>query len=138
MTIWRSVSKKRFNLKALGLEFWLPLPLIALGFWWGGDVILRQSLSHAYRSEASFTTEAPAQIQVAASVLAIEVEIRRAADFTKVRVKTTASPLKKLEFEFATTDIPELEAAVARELNLSPSIVSQLARYQFTHENLNP
>jgi hypothetical protein len=137
MATRRSIFKKQFNIKAFGLEFWLPLPLIALGFWWGGDVILRRSLSYAYRSEASFTTEAPAQIQVSASVLAIEVEIRRPAKFTKVRVKTTASPLKKLEFEFATTSIAELEMEIATELRLKLETVRRLVRYQFTDTNLN-
>lgn len=30
----------------LGLEFWLPLPLLGLGFWTGGGLVSDQVLSH--------------------------------------------------------------------------------------------
>lgn len=31
----------------LGLEFWLPLPLLGLGFWTGGGLVSDQVLSHS-------------------------------------------------------------------------------------------
>jgi hypothetical protein len=128
----RSSLLKKLNLKGWGLEFWLPLPLVAILFWFGGDIVNRQLLSHAYDPNRYLQTDVPAKIKFSASVLSIEVEMKRKVNFTKVIVKTTHSPLKTLEFEFPLMDVAEVEVALAKELNLSVETVRQLARYQFT------
>jgi hypothetical protein len=49
---------------------------------------------------------------------------------TEVKVKTNDSELKKLEFEFATTNFGQVEKAIALELSLSTEDVQRLIRYQ--------
>lgn len=122
------------NFKRLGLEFWLPLPFVAILFWFGGEAISQRLLSHAYNPEHYLQTDKPAKIQFSASVLAIEIEMKQKVQFTKVMVKTTNSPLKTLEFEFPLTDIAEVEAAIASELNLNIETVRHLSRFQFAEE----
>jgi hypothetical protein len=119
------------NFKRLGLEFWLPLPLVAALFWLGGEVINQRLLSYAYNPNHYLQTDVPPKVQFSASVLAIEVEIKQKMKFTKVMVKTTRSPLKTLEFEFPLAEVTELEAAIASELSLPVETVRQLARFQF-------
>lgn len=112
------------------LALGLPIPLVALVFWFGGQLLTQHLLGYAYELDHSLNADTLAKIQVQAAVLALEVEVKSHVDFTLVRVKTTDSALKVLELEFPTTDITEIEAAIAQELSLSPDIVRQLAHYQ--------
>jgi hypothetical protein len=132
MVIPRLSCLKKLGFNRLGLEFWLPLPFVAALFWFGGEAVNWQLLSYAYNPNRYLQTDVPPRIQFNASVLAIEVETKLQVNFTKVVVKTTRSPLKTLEFEFPLTDIAEVEAAIAKELNLNVETVRDLARYQFT------
>ncbi len=131
MAFLRPSSLKKLHLKRLGLEFWLPLPCIALLFWVGGDVVNQQLLSYAYHPNRYLQTDDPPRIQFSASVLAIEVEINQRLKFTKVIVKTTNSPLKALELEFPLTEVTDVEAAISSELNISVKTVKDLSRFQF-------
>ncbi len=133
MAVPRLSLLKRLDFKRLGLEFWLPLPFVALLFWFGGELVNQRLLSYAYNPNRHLETDKPAKIQFSASVLAIEVEMKQKAKFTKIMVKTTNSPLKTLEFEFPLTDVAQVEAAIARELNLSVETVRELSRFQFTN-----
>ena len=47
-----------------------------------------------------------------------------------LKVKANDSELKKLEFEFPTTEFEQVEKAIALELSLHPEDVRRLARYQ--------
>ncbi|NJP08961.1 MAG: hypothetical protein HC866_05290 [Leptolyngbyaceae cyanobacterium RU_5_1] len=131
MDLPRSSRFNRLNFKSLGLEFWLPLPFVATLFWFGGELVNQQLLSYAYNPNRYLQTDEPAKIQFSASVLAIEVEINQRLKFTKAIVKTTNSPLKTLELEFPLTEVAEVEAAIASELNVSIETVKSLSRFQF-------
>lgn len=120
------VHRQVFRRLALGL----PIPVLALLFWFSGQALTQHLLSHAYTPEQSLRADAQTQIQVQAAVLAIEIEVKPHVSFTKVFVKTTNSAIKTLELEFLSTDISEVEALIAQELKLDPQTVSQLARYQ--------
>lgn len=119
------------NFKSLGLEFWMPLPVVAILFWFGGDVVNHQLLSHVYQPNLYLQTDVPPRIQFSASVLAIEIEINQRLKFTKAIIKTTNSPLKTLELEFPLAEVASVETAIASELNLSVETVRHLSRFQF-------
>ena len=87
-------------------------------------------MSSASGADRYLTAETPTRIYLSAHVLTIEVEIKQSANFTKVKVRTADPALKLLEFEFPVTAIAQVESAIATELSLDPSRVSQLARYQ--------
>lgn len=131
MAFPRPFLVRKLNLKSLGLEFWLPLPLIAILFWLGGEVVNQQMFSYAYNPDRYLQTNTPAKIQFSASVLAIEIEINQRLKFTKAIVKTANSPLKTLELEFPLTNVSAVETAIANELNISTATVKDLSRFQF-------
>lgn len=117
-------------LKSLGLEFWLPLPLLGLVFWIGGGLVTDQILTRSYytKEQLKVSTQLPGQpVEV---VLAIKVDIDYSRGFSKVKVKTANSALKQLEFEFPATEAIQIETAISRELELSLEQVRQLVRYQ--------
>ena len=116
-------------LRSLGLELWLPLPLLGLVFWVGGGLACDQMLSRSYGTakqlQANTQLEEPSK-----TVLSIKVEIKRRQGFSKVKVKTANSALKELEFEFPVTKFSQVEAAIGKELGLSAEQVRKLVHYQ--------
>jgi hypothetical protein len=117
-------------LKSLGLEFWLPLPLLGLVFWIGGGLVTDRILSRSYDTTTPLKAKTQLKKQPEKVVLAIKVEIKYSQGFSQVRVKTANSALKKLEFEFPLTEVSQIEAAISRELGLPPEQVRHLIRYQ--------
>jgi len=118
------------GLYSLGLEFWLPLPLLGLVFWVGGGLVTQQMLSRSYNPKAYLQADMQLQRQRSRTVVLIKVEIRKERGFSKVKVKTANSALKELEFEFPVTELSQIEAAIGQELGLSTDHVRKLVRYQ--------
>ena len=117
-------------LNSLGLELWLPLPLLGLTFWLGTSLVTNQVLSLPYTTTAQLQTKEQLPVQIAFNVLAIEAEIKPEEGFTKVEVETTNSAIKELKLEFPVTELSQAEAAIAQELKLSPEKVRGLIRYR--------
>lgn len=118
------------SLKSLGLEFWLPLPILAIAFWIGGGLITDRILNRSYYVTTPIQANASVQEQPAKVILSIGVEIKYHQGFSKVRVKTANSALKKLEFEFPFTEVSQIETALSRELGLSLEQIQQTVHYQ--------
>ena len=117
-------------LYSLGLEFWLPLPLLGLFFWVGGGLLTEQMLSRSYSSADHLQSDKKLEVQRSKTVLLIQVEINSRQGFSRVKVKTANSALKELEFEFPVTQFGQVEAAIGQELGLSDQYVRKLVRYQ--------
>lgn len=117
-------------LYSLGLEFWLPLPLLGLFFWVGGGLLTEKMLSRSYSSADHLQSDKKLEVQRSKTVLLIQVEINSRQGFSRVKVKTANSALKELEFEFPVTQFVQLEAAIGQELGLSDEYVRKLVRYQ--------
>ncbi|MBD1932229.1 MULTISPECIES: hypothetical protein [Cyanophyceae] len=118
------------KLHSLGLEFWLPLPLLGIAFWVGGGILTDKVLSRPYGTVDKLQADTQLEVQLSVTVLVIKAEIKKSEGFTRVQVKTTDSALKKLEFEFPVTDLSGVEAMIAQELKLSREDVRKLVRYQ--------
>ncbi|MEW5860814.1 MAG: hypothetical protein AB1861_26155, partial [Cyanobacteriota bacterium] len=103
-------------LHSLGLEFWLPLPLLGIIFWVGGGLVTDQALSRSYDTVDKLQADTQLEVQLSVTLLVIKAEIDKEQGFTEVQVKTTDSTLKKLEFEFPVTEFSQVEAAIAQEL----------------------
>ena len=118
------------KLHSLGLEFWLPLPLLGIAFWVAGGILTDKVLSRPYGTVDKLQADTQLEVQLSVTVLVIKAEIKKSEGFTRVQVKTTDSALKKLEFEFPVTDLSGVEAMIAQELKLSREDVRKLVRYQ--------
>lgn len=117
-------------LYSLGLEFWLPLPLLGFAFWFGGGLVTDQVLSRTYGTAAQLSAATQLEVHLSVNVVIIKAEIDKKQGFTKVEVKTTDSVLKKLEYQFQVTEFSMVEAMIAQELGLSRENVRKLVRYQ--------
>ena len=117
-------------LHSLGLEFWLPLPLLGFAFWVGGSLVTDQLLSRPYGIKAQLKANTQLQVRLSVTVLAIKADIEKSQGLTKVEVKTTDSVLKRLEFQFPVTEVNSVETSIAQELGLSVENVRKLVRYQ--------
>ncbi|MBD1928259.1 hypothetical protein H6F74_18685 [Trichocoleus sp. FACHB-90] len=118
------------KLHSLGLEFWLPLPLLGIAFWVGGGILTDKVLSRPYGTVDKLQADTQLEVQLSVTVLVIKADIKKSEGFTRVQVKTTDSALKKLEFEFPVTDLSGVETKISQELKLSREDVRKLVRYQ--------
>jgi hypothetical protein len=117
-------------LSALGLEFWLPLPVLSLMFWSGGGWMMQQAIERPYTSDIQLQASSQVEITVPVAITAIDAEIRREQGYTKVDIRTTNSNLKKLEYQFQVLEFEPIEAAIAEELGLPREQVQSLIRYE--------
>jgi hypothetical protein len=115
-------------LRSLGVEFWLPLPLLGLAFWLVSGLITEQTLNQGDRSVESLTIT-PDRAEPTSSIL-IKVTVDRQRNISTVKVKQAAQVYQQQEFELATTELQQVEAAIAQKLSLSPEKVRRLLRYQ--------
>lgn len=120
------------SLSQRGLEFWLPLPLIAAGIWGGSLWLNHWMLSQTYATTTYLDAKQQQQVSIALTlnVLSIDAEIDHYSKSTEVSVQTAGSALKQLEFEYPVTEFVEVEQAIAQELNLSPDAIRTLIRYR--------
>jgi hypothetical protein len=129
----RSFSRSWFRaLHVLGWEFWLPLPLLALLFWVGGNLITDQVLSRPYRTQDKLQADTQVEVNLAVTVVTIQAEIDRKQGLTRVAVQATDSRLKQLEYEFPVTELYQVEQAIAEELKMPLKNVRKLVRYRLT------
>lgn len=122
----------RKTFRALGLEFWLPLPIIGGLFWvttgWATQTILNSTPNISSPVQADTLPEAEISLKV--KLISIEVKIFQDRGFTTVDVDVSDPKLKELEFDFPITDIEALEMEISRTLNISPEEVQTLVHYQ--------
>ncbi|MCC5643984.1 hypothetical protein LC607_13710 [Nostoc sp. CHAB 5824] len=116
----------------LGLEFWLPIPLIGLFFWLSTGLLTHQVLSYTYGTTAQIHANSKNQIQFSASlaVMSIEAVIHRREKLTEIKVYTADSVLKQMEFEFPVTEFTQVDAAITQTLKLPVTAIKQLIRYR--------
>lgn len=117
-------------LRGLGLEFWLPLPLLAIGFWLSCSLISAQVLSRAYGAKDKLQADTQLEVYISANVSMIQAVIDRSEGITQVEVQATESSLRKLEYTFPLTDVNQVETAITQELGLSRQQVRSLVCYE--------
>ncbi|MEH1840250.1 MAG: hypothetical protein V7L20_16170 [Nostoc sp.] len=125
--MWR-ISKRW--LQGLGLEFWLPLPLVAVVFWLGCNFLAAQELSRPYSTEKKLQSDTQLEARVSVNVLLINAAVNRTKRITQVEVETADPILKRLELELPTIEFSQIEATIAQELGLPREDVRKLVRYE--------
>lgn len=106
------------------------MPLVALLFWLSGTAIARQVLQSSYNSPNQLQADTQLEMKLSVTVLMINAEINQSRKTTTVSIKTTDSNLKRLEYEFLTTEPKQVEALVVQEIGLPVQEVRRLARYR--------
>jgi hypothetical protein len=129
MKIGRGWRITRQWLRISGAEFWLPLPFVAIAFWWGCNLLMAQELRQPHSTDTKLQADTQLQATVSINILLINATINRQQGMTQVEVETTESILKRLELELPMTDTEQIEATIAQELQLSRQEVRQLVRY---------
>ncbi|MBE8967582.1 hypothetical protein IQ277_15370 [Nostocales cyanobacterium LEGE 12452] len=122
-------SVKRW-LQGLGLEFWLPLPLVAVVFWLGCNFLAAQELSRPYSTKKKLQSDTQLEARVSVNVLLINAAVNRTKRITQVEVETADPILKRLELELPTIEFSQIEATIAQELGLPRQDVRKLVRYE--------
>ena len=117
-------------LRASGAEFWLPLPLVAIVFWFGSSILTAQELQQPQPTATKLQADTQLKAVVSVNILLINAVINRNQNTTQVQVETAESIVKRMELELSTTDPGQIEAAIANELQLSQQEVRQLVRYE--------
>ncbi|WP_392480931.1 hypothetical protein [Nostoc sp. C110] len=125
--MWR-ISKRW--LQGLGLEFWLPLPLVAIVFWLGCNFLAAQELSRPYSTEKKLQSDTQLEARVSVNVLLINAAVNQTKRITQVEVETADPILKRLELELPTIEFSQIEATIAQELSLPREDVRKLVRYE--------
>ncbi|MBD2115070.1 MULTISPECIES: hypothetical protein [Cyanophyceae] len=124
---WRAI---KYWFQASGAEFWLPLPFVAIAFWFGTNMLMAQELRQPQSTDTKLQADTQLKATVSINILLINAIINRQQGITQVEVETTEPILKRLELELPMTDTNQIEAAIAQELQLSLQDVRQLVRYE--------
>lgn len=118
-------------LRSLGLEFWLPLPLLGLLFWVSSGLVMQHVLQRSTETVKYLQADTHKQpTKTLLSIVVITVTIQPQYGRSSASVETADSSLKALQFEFPVTEPSQIEGALSEELGLSPEQVKSLVRYQ--------
>ena len=125
----------RRTLNQLRPEFWLPLPLIAVGFWFGSNWLNQKVMGQIYEPTKPLSARTLPQISLSLSgtVASIDAEIDHDAGTTEVDVQIIGGPLKELDFEYPLIEFAAIEEAIVQELELSPEFVRSMIRYRIDY-----
>ncbi len=126
MTRWRWTQE----LRSLGVAFWLLLPLLGIGFWFGSGILTDRMLSRSSKPTLGLVGDRQLKKQPPKTVQSIIVAIDQRQGVSNVKIETANSALKELTFEFPTTEPAQIEAAISQELGLPSDRIRQLTRYQ--------
>jgi hypothetical protein len=117
-------------LSSLWLEFWLPLPLLGVLFWLGGNAAIDYILSRPFTTANTLKllADPPTQINLSPASLSVKVEIDKIRELTRVEI-TLLETTEKVKFELPITETSQIEMAIAEKLELSREEVRKLTSY---------
>ncbi|XHX79595.1 MAG: hypothetical protein RBJ76_06670 [Stenomitos frigidus ULC029] len=115
---------------SLGLEFWLVLPLLGLGFWLSSGLLTDRMLARSNRTTVYLQGDRQSSKQLPRTVESITVIVKAQQNLSIVTIETANSALKQLKFEFPTTEPAQIEATISRELGLPRDRVRSLVHYR--------
>ncbi|MBD2533936.1 hypothetical protein H6G97_32085 [Nostoc flagelliforme FACHB-838] len=100
--------------------FFLPLLLVGIAFWAGGDFLTKQLLSLSYRTLDKLQANILPQVSLGLNFTLIDLKIEPEENLTQVQIQTANSMLKRLELEIPNSKFTEI--AIAQKLGLYPQI----------------
>lgn len=117
-------------LSSLWLEFWLPLPLLGVLFWLGGNSSIDYILTRPFTTASTLKllADPPTQINLSPATMSITVEIDKLRELTRVEI-ISIETTKKVKFELPVTEISQIETSIAQKLKLSREEVRKSTNY---------
>ena len=119
--------------KYFRLEFWLSLPLLGLIFWlfcsWMTQELLINLSNDDIKLEASVKPKNQSLYFQEFSSIVLQVNSGKGFSIVTVTKEIRGEEtkgVKKIEFQLFTTDLQQIEAEIAKELELSPRKVRKL------------
>lgn len=119
--------------KYFRLEFWLSLPLLGLVFWlfcsWMTQELLINLSNDDIKLEVSVKPKNQSLYFQEFSSIVLQVNSGKGFSIVTVTKEIRGEEtkgVKKIEFQLFTTDLQEIEAEIAKELELSPRKVRKL------------
>lgn len=79
-------------------------------------------MSRSYDALDKLQADLKTEVQLVTNVLVVEAEVEKEQELNNVKIKTTNSVLKQLEFELPVTEVSLVKAAIAQELGLSQQV----------------
>ncbi|MBW4542417.1 MAG: hypothetical protein KME43_25275 [Myxacorys chilensis ATA2-1-KO14] len=117
-------------LQLSGAEFWLPLPLVAIAFWFTSSFLTAQELQQSRPTETKVQADTQLEATVSVNISLINAVINQNQKNTQVKVETAEPILKRLELELPMTDPNQIEETISKQLQLSRQEIRQLVRYE--------
>lgn len=117
---------RRSLLNSLGLEFWLPLPIVGLLFWAGSGWISDRQLQTSIEKPETVQFNPLPKKQYVGSITAIT--IKTGTRSSTVIVNTTSAALQTFTLEVPAIDHDRVEIAVSQALGLSIAEVRALSQ----------
>jgi hypothetical protein len=115
-------------------EFWLPLPLLGIGFWVLGGLITEQLLNQSFSPVMPLGDEVQFNIQPLANWLEIRAELDQSKGITRVEAiqvdPNLNSEPESITFELPTTEFEAVEWAIAQKLEVPVESVRSLVSYR--------
>jgi hypothetical protein len=112
--------------------FTLPLILLGIIFWFGGELVTKKLLSRPYQALDKLQADLQPTIELKLNTLIINREIDQDEEFTRVEVETVNSGLKKLEFELPIKPSNPEEARLIQQLVISTPAKKLIAQFPVT------
>ncbi|KAM3100535.1 hypothetical protein ACKFKG_00825 [Phormidesmis sp. 146-35] len=113
--------------RSLGLEFWLLLPVLGLLAWSGSGLIMDWVVSRSSGLDKALSVNSQ---EARIKVLSMQATIAPSRGISRVRVQTTHSKLKVLEYEFLTTQPAQIERQISQEMGLPLEKVKKAIEYR--------
>jgi len=114
-------------LKSLGIEFWLPLPLLGLSFWFVGGLLTEKILSRSGNDDAVNLQAIQPEYKYGTE---IKVILYTNKGYSLVKIESLSRTYTESRMVLKTTDRSLIEEAIAAELEMSREKVRTITRYR--------
>ncbi|MEM7553817.1 MAG: hypothetical protein AAF378_06910 [Cyanobacteria bacterium P01_A01_bin.84] len=102
-------------LKYLGMDFWLPLPILGLCFWLATNLVTNHIITYSAKSMVQPQLVKP---KAPYKDISIQVKIYQGMGFCEVYVKKKTEEIERSQFKLPTTDLSTIQATISQRLNI--------------------
>jgi hypothetical protein len=131
VTLYSPLTLKRLLIRS-GVGFWLPLALVGVGFWLGGQAWTTYYLRAANRGIEPLAVASHATAQDH-GLLSIRATLNGQLPFTRIEVIVVQPVPRTLKFLLPLDAPSDIEAELGNQLQVPPEVIRRLIRYENTY-----